>query len=349
MAERVISERVVSRRVVGSANPILKKFRNFKGSITGVCVAPILMIIALGLLFYSEKFERSSITVESLSLEKATEVTADSGMHKMQGKVEVTAPAEAPEMGDVLYYTYKKQQYEEVEETETETVTKVENGQEIEEQVERVKLVEKWVDKESESNWGEFKLGKYTIKPSGANLRLDLNKKEYTEDFGMYEEVPAGRTVEPDIGDRRLVVEYLDLDTELLVVGEISGSTVSGGEVFIITTKGDSELLSDMKGEETAMYWIMKGGSWLLLTLGMLMILGPILSLLDFIPIAGQAANCAASIVAGIIAAVIVLMGTIIIKFWYVCIALAVLGVVGLVALLVFLVAKKGGKEEEKK
>lgn len=349
MAERIISERVVSRRVVGSANPIARKFRNLKGSITGVGCGPVLIILALGVLFYGEKFQRSSKIVEQLSLETAEEVTATDGLHKMNGKPTVSTAAEAPEVGNVLYYSYAKQQYQEVEETETETVTRIEGGQEIEEEIERTKLVEKWVDMETENKWAEWKLGNYNVKTSGADLRLDLSRKEYREDLGLYFELSSGMSSIPELGDYRIVVQYLAIDTELLVVGQISGSNIgSGGEVFIITTKSDAELLSDMQTEETTLYWVTKGGSWLLLTIGLLMMLGPILSLLDFIPIAGQAANCAATVIAAVISVGIVIAGTLIIKFWWVCIALSIIGVIALVVLLIVLVAKKGGKGEVK-
>lgn len=343
MAERIISERVVSRRVIGSANPIARKFRNLKGSIAGIGCGPILMILALGTLFYGEKFQRSSKIVEQLSLETAQEVTATEGLHKMSGKPVVSTPANAPEVGDALYYSFAKQQYQEVEETEYETVTTIENGQEVEEEIERVKVVEKWVDLETENKWAEFKLGNYNVKTAGADLRLDLARKEYREDMGLYHELSSGMSITPEIGDYRKVIEYLTSDTELLIVGQISGSTISsGGEVFIITTKSDAELLSSMKTEETTLYWVSKGASWLLLTIGLLLILGPILSLLDFIPIAGQAANCAATIIAAVISVGIVLAGTLIIKFWWACLALSVIGIVVLVVLLIVLVMKKG-------
>ncbi|MBU0976203.1 MAG: TMEM43 family protein [Patescibacteria group bacterium] len=417
MAEKILSERVVSRKVIGSANPIAKKFRSFKGSFGGICIAPILIIIAFGILFYSEKFKKNSEVVEQLTLETATEVTADSGMHKIKGTPVVDTPIKAPEVGDVLYYSYKEQKYEEVEKTEEETITTIENGQEVEETIERVKLVDEWVDKESKSEWAGFKLGNYTISPNGADLELKLQKKEYMiegvaqKDYksicesaggtwlaqynecegigkticgsndgeykmcespcrhnpvmenctdvcvevctivnpGEYVDI-SGKNITPDIGDYRLVVEYLPLETEMLVIGEISGTTVSGGDTFIVSNKSDTELLSDLKGEETAMYWIMKGVVWLMLTFGFLMILGPILSLLDFIPVAGKAASCVASIIAAIVSAGIVIAGTLIIKYWFLCIALAVIGVVGLVVLLVVLMTrKKGDKVEEEK
>ncbi|MDD3647908.1 MAG: hypothetical protein PHS44_05425 [Candidatus Dojkabacteria bacterium] len=179
MAERVISERVVSSKVIGSANPIAKKFRNLKGSFGGICIAPFLIVLAFGILFYSEKFKKNSEVVEALSLETATEVTADSGMHKMKGTPVVENAVKAPEIGDVLYYSYKEQTYEEVEKTEQETITTIENGQEVEKTIERVKIVEEWVNKESKSEWAGFKLGSYTVNPSGADLELKTQKKEY--------------------------------------------------------------------------------------------------------------------------------------------------------------------------
>jgi hypothetical protein len=349
MAERVISERVVSRKVVGSANPIARKFRDIKGAFQGVCIAPVLIVLAFGLLLYSERFKKSSQIVESLTLEQANEVTASDGMHKMSGTPTVSDPAVAPEVGSVLYYHYTLEEYKEVEETETETVTKVEGGKDIEETIERVKIVPKWVELESESKWASFKLGNYSVATSGADLELDLMEKEYYEDWDGYFEVTSGMNISPELGDYRMVVTYLELDSELLVVGQISNSTVdSSGEVFIISTKSDSELLADLKTEESAIYWVMKAGTVLLLMFGFLSILGPVLSVLDIIPIAGKALNCAATVIALILSVIIVAIATVIIKFWW---AILILGVVTLagIGIGVFLLLSKGSKKGQKK
>jgi len=345
--ERIISERVVSRKVIGSANPIARKFRDIKGKIGGICAAPIFAILAFLLLFGGEKLAKSSEIVEELDLEQATSVTADSGMHKMEGTPEIVEAAVAPELGNVLYYKYTQQEYEEVEEKEYETVTKIENGQEVEETIERTKLVEKWVDGETKSAWATFKLGRYTIDPEGAKMEIDVDTKTYYENYlGEYDDSSAGRADTPDIGDRRMIVEYLPTDEQLLVVGEISGTMVKGGEAFIISNKGNEGLVSDLKSSESAVYWAMKIGAWLFFTLAILSLLGPILAMVDFIPLVGKSATCAASIIAAIIAFVIVLMGTLIIKFWYVFVILMVLGFGVLIAILILvLTRKKGGKE----
>jgi hypothetical protein len=354
--ERIISERVVSQRVIGNANPIARKFRNLKGSIGGLCIAPVLLILAFGLLFYSEKFERKSKIVESLSLEQATEAVDASGMHKVTGKANVTTPAKAPEVGNALYFNATYQEYKEVEKTEEETVTEIENGQEVEKTIERTKLVDEWTDTQSENGWAEFNVGGITIKPSGAQLEWNLTTEEYRYSTisNTYEELKAGTSITPVIGDKRLLVRYMPTDIDLLIVGEISQRSISGGDVFILSNKSDSQLISDMKTSETTMYWVLKFIVWLLLTIGIMSILGPILSVLDFIPIAGKAASCAASIFAAIISIGIVIAGSLIIKFWWLCLGLAAVGVVGLISLFLVIVLKKGGKkdmsdQEEKK
>lgn len=349
MAEKIISERVISRKVIGSANPIAKKFRNLKGSFGGICIAPFLLIIALGIIYYGETFKKHSRVVENLTLESAEEVSSGaSGLHKISGKPkdvsELISPYVGDEIGKVLYYSYAVQEYQEVEETEYETVTRIENGQEIEEEVERVKLVEKWVDEETSSKWAEFKLGNFSIEPSSANKELKFQSKEYYEDFEGFIDVTS-KNINPEIGDYRITLSYLQIDIELIVIGEISGSSISGGETFIISNKSDSELLSDLKSGETTTYWVMKAGSWFMLTMGFMMLLSPVLSLLDFIPIAGKAASCAASVVGAIFAFIIVVTATIIIKFWWAFLILAVLGIIGVIVLIVMLAAKKNDKK----
>ncbi len=347
--ERIISERVVSRKHIGKANPIARKFRKFKGSFGGICIAPVLIVLSLGLLYFGEKQKRNSILVESLSLESVEEVSYTEGMHKVKGTPKVSTAAEAPKYGDVLYYSYQKEEYQEVEETEYDTQTVIEEGEEYEDEIERVKLVEKWVSIESDSEWADFKLGNYTVNVSGADLKLDLSSKEYRRDYlsGEYYEYTGSATVDPEIGDYRIRVSYLPLETELLVVGEFTSDIIKQGEIYIITTKSDSQLISDMKTAETTTYWVMKAASWLLLTFGFLMILSPILSLLDFIPIAGKAASCLASVIAAGISLGIVVMGTLIIRYWWLFLIIGGVIVIGLVLLLILLISRKGGAKKE--
>ncbi len=346
---RIISERVVSTRSLGKNLPVVgnvkRKFDRLRGSIVGVCMAPVLIFIALATLFYGEKFKKSSKVIESLPLEQASEVVENKGMHKITGKPDITNPVEAFGVGNVLYYSFKEQRYEEVTKTETSTITRVINGEEVEETIEKTIVEDEWVTKKSESKWAEFKLGNIKIKPDLATLKVNLSLKEYKRNtWGEFEEVTGGYT--PSIGDLRIVVEYLPTDENLIVIGEISGDSISSGEVFIISNKGERALLDEIKSQETTLYWVLKFLSWLLLTFGMLSILGPILSLLDFIPVAGKAANCLAGVISAILSFVIVLVSTLILKFWWLFIVFSLIFIVLLIVVLGVLLSKKEGSKE---
>jgi hypothetical protein len=416
MSERIISENVLSTKVLGSANPIAMKFRSLKSSIGGLCIAPILIIIALVVLFYGEKFERSSETVEALSLENATEVTGKTGMHKITGQVLLVSPANKPEIGDVLYYSYKKQHYEEVEKKETKTVREIENGKEVEKEVETIKMVDEWVDKENETKWADFKLGEIKVSPEKAKIQFNFTKKvlipasgqvavnfeqicqsnggtwisAYNEcekilpsvcsqyggtynscdspcrhnantqgcmqvcvevckfvssDTTKYVEVASEESMTPKLGDYRIIFEYVPKDANLIVVGEISQNTINSGDVFIVSNKTDAELISDLKTSENIMYWALKILSWFLLTMGFASLFGPIIALLNFIPIAGKAASCAGGVVGGVLSLIIVVLGTLFIRYWWVFVVLVVVGMVVGIGLLIVQLSKRKNKK----
>lgn len=143
MGEKIIDQKVVKREDKGSAGYLGKKYRGLKDALGAMCMAPVLIVIAVGLLFYSEGFHKSSEIIGQLELKQASEVVNMTGLYKAQGMVNVDSPALAPEVGGVLYYTYVVEEYREVEETEQETQIVVEDGREIEETVETTKLVEK--------------------------------------------------------------------------------------------------------------------------------------------------------------------------------------------------------------
>lgn len=350
MAERVISERVISRKIVKSKNPLVRKFERFGAAAKGIFMGPVFFLLAIGLLIYSEGFSRSSEIISTLSLETASEVTADSGTHKLQGTaVLVNGPVNADEVGDVLYFNSKVEMYEQVKETKRETVTTVENGVEVEEVIEREVLVDKWVERSSRELWADFKLGKYTVKAASAKDKLNLEKGEYYQDFfGDYEKVAAGSTRSPELGDVRLTVNYLPLDDELIVIGDISGETISTGEVFIVSNMTDAELLTNLESAEKTQFFVLKAVAWFLLTLGFGAIFGPVLALLDFIPIAGKVANGAAGFIGAILALILVVVVSLLVKFWWLVLILCGVGFVGLIVLLVVLVGKKKDNREEK-
>lgn len=345
MSEKIVSERVVSSKKVVKEGYVQEKWGNLKESISAFCMAPILILVAVGLLFYSEGFHKSSEVLKDLSLQKATEVAGQSGLKMISGDIKISEGLEAPGVGKVLYYDLVKETYEEVEEKEYNTRTKVENGEEIEETVETTKLVEKWVTKEKvEGKWAGFGLGEIEIVPDKANLRIDFKKKQFKENEAG--ELTEASGSSPKIGDKRVIVNYLPVDAKLIVIGELKNDRIADGSEFIITDKTVDQLMSDVKGEETFWYWFLKFMIWLLFTIGMTSIVGPILALLDFIPLVGSAAKTVAGIISAVIAFIIVLIASLLIKFWWLFLIVAVLAVAGMVALLLYLWSKLKKKSQ---
>lgn len=343
MSKKVVSERVVSKKIKQKPKkslPIISKFKKFRGSLKGLCIAPFIVIAAFVLLFMSERQKADSAVVSSLELQEPASVEGQEGLVKMQGSTTILESAEAPVLGDTLYYSYTEEEYREVEKTETYTETTVENGQEIEVTKERVVLEEEWEEIESGSEWADFSIGSIDIEPAEADLKLDYESKEYEVDqlFGDYKK---GKVTNPEIGDVRMKLTYLKTDTEMIVIGEVKDDVIKSGETFIISNKDNDELVQSLESEEKTIYWVMKIASWLLLTIGIMMILSPIISLADFIPFAGKAASCAGSLVAGVISAVIVIFVTFILKFWYVFIIFGVVAIIGIALLLVFILKRK--------
>jgi len=307
-----------------------------QGAAAAACLAPVLIVIAFGLLYYSETFKKGSDVVQSLSLETAADVKGQTGMHKFTGKPVITKSVIAPNVGEVIYYSSTQQIYKEVEETETDTVTEVRDGQQIEKTVERKKLVEKWVDTATEEKWADFRMGDITVKATKSSPQLNLNEKEYRTTAGTTSEITPD-SVTPLLGDTRLLLSYLSLDGELLVVGEVSQNTVASGDVFIVSNLTDAELLASLQSVENTQFWIFKILSWLFLFMGFSSILKPLTAVLDFIPFFGGALNGVIGVVSAVLAAIIIILGGLVIKFWWVCIG----GFILLIAVAAFLIATR--------
>lgn len=346
MTEKVISERVVSQKVIGSANPLAKKIRNLKSAISGACMAPIIILVALGILYYGETFKRDSAIVSTLELQQANEVSGENGLHKITDKPTILESVNAPEVGEVLYYSSKIEHFEEATETRRETTTEVIDGKEVEKVVEKEVLVEKWVEEESSSEWAEFKLGDIEIRTSGAETKLNTKKAEYWEDlFGDFEKLDSATTKTPKLGDRRLVVTYLEVNEDIIAIGDISNDKLSNGDIFMITNKTDSELIEGLENSESTIYWVTKVVAWFMLSAGFTSIVGPMLALTDFIPLVGGMARSVAGFISAVTAFLIVVMVSILIKFWWLFIILMILLLTGMVGLFLYLQGKKEGKK----
>lgn len=303
------TERVISSRVVGSSNPIAKKFRSISGSIKGLGCGCIMLVIGLVLIYLSVfGVKEYSKILEALPLNTATDVTADAEIVKIQGEITALDPvsytyqkcADTNCFGSITtvttepsyYVSVQKQRFEIKKYTHTETRTKDVGGSEVEEQVEVTEYKEEWVTKDSDILWAELTLDE-KIKVTGSDsTRLLLDLSEKTVNNVKIENLEAlnnyGQVASSAVGSTRLVYSYLPIPeagTEFIVTGSLVNNTISAGDPFIITTLSNDELIKTLGEEENFTRLAYAIGSWVLTFLGLTMIMAPILELVNWIPL----------------------------------------------------------------
>jgi hypothetical protein len=336
MAERIISSRVIDTKVINSGGilggifgGVGNKMNDIGAAIGGLCVAPIVFILAFAGLVYGENLAKNSEIVISLPLESATEVVGQDGVKKIEGDLVVLDAVMAPQVGEVAYYDYKIEEYEEVEKKQTRKEKDIVDGKEVEKTIEETVLVEEWVEKESDSKWGEVTVGPIEIDPERASIQINFEEKRYLEsndifEEGVYQEITADN-ISAELGDRRLTVKYLPVEQKMIVVGELSQDKIVSGDTFIVTNKTDAQLISDLENSENIQYWVVKVITFILFMAAIMMLVRPVLEIVEMIPIAGTAASMAATVIAGVIAFFIVLIGSLIVKFWWLFLILSIL------------------------
>jgi transmembrane protein TMEM43 len=320
MKERVISEKVVSERVIGSSSGVSRFGRKVKGKISsrlgGVGLGLLLIIASFFVVWYSESFEKSADLVASLPVLSVEEAASSSGVIKVQGAITST-PIKAPlENKDVIYYRHTKEELEMVTVTETDTQVIERDGQDIEQTIER--LVEKptWVNKIDNDQWAEVVLdNKITVVPSGADRKISLSTIYSKEEDKMREKIEA-----------------LLPETNLLVVGEINNNKIEGGSPFIMTTQSNDSLVASLESSEKTMWWFLKLATLLLFGFGLYSVFGPLLLILDAIPILGNIGKTGLFVVTMLIGLIFTVLSSIIIAFWYIILIVLVV----LVAYLIY-------------
>lgn len=264
---------------------------------------------------------QNPLTIEYKYCEaNATSQTAE----KIKEKCMLPANTPAKSINNLLYYSVKYERYEQHLETEheTQTVTKP-DGQEYQETVETKKLVEGWHTIKTDSKWTKFTIGGITIDPINAKTVL---KYEELTDRNVYIPNATPNFFEPDylekasaqVGDTRITIKYIPSNTTMLVVGKIRDNSISSinSDTFVISNYDKSALVRTLQQNEKTARWGMRILSWALYTFGFMLILGPILALLDFIPIVGSLGRGLTFIISGLISAILVAIGVLLVKYF---------------------------------
>lgn len=333
-------ERIVSQQVLGSSNPIARFGRSVSSSVSGIFFGIILIIASFGLMWWGEQQPEYSKVVAALPLLQEAPVT-QTGLIKLQAQPAVTQVLIEPKTNaPVLYYHYLKQEYKKVKEVKQETRIIQQDGKDVQQVIEHDEYVDKWVDLVSDKKWAAFRLSNLNITPTNADLHVTLKK--------IYElEQPVVGAVQPPTGSTpdlypatktREIVMGITPDTQLLVVGEALTGSIVGGKPFIISDKSSDALIAEMKSTESTIYWGLKFAAWLLMTIGFVLLFGPISVVLNILPGLGKAFNGILFIVFGVLSAILVALGTIVIRYWW-----AVLIVI--IALIIFAISKSRGSK----
>ena len=337
-------ERVVSETNIGSSNPIARYGRDLVSSIKGIGTGFIMVLIGFVILYYSVGMKESSGTVAKLALTPADQVaTTQVGLVKISGKPSVPSALAAPKTSEsVIYYKYTTEEYRKVEQTKTSYKTVQKDGQDVQQTVETKEYVDTWVPVTTTEKWNTFKLGAVTVDPKSANGNYNLKSIYDQETVAPVAANPtlitpityAGKTANAfPITKTREKVVGVPADQNIIVIGEVANGTISAGDPFIVSNKSDAEIVKDLKSSENLKFWLMKGAAWFFLAFGLMSIFGPVFALLNILPGVGSALSGIMFVVFAIVSAILVALGSLVIKFWYVFIGLVVVAIIAAITM----------------
>lgn len=361
-----MTEKVIATKVLGSANPIAKKFRSIKNAFAGVGIGIVLVIVGLFLIFQSVYgVKEFSKIVAGLSLKTVTEAGLnDAELVKLKGKVEKATPIAyefekcvtrdcyswqntKEKLPQALYLQVEKQRFEVVKHVRTETRTTEFAGQETEETVEITEYKEEWVTKETTSRWAAFSFGDLAIKPSEKTKLMTNTTSAEVANIKIDNLGPLNnyaQEVSSEVGATRLVYTYLPYSESLpeyIVVGKVVNKTIESGEPFIVSDKSDEQIIKALEDEENTARAGFAFFSWLATFIGLSMLLAPILELVSWIPLVGKAAKFVAGLIALVTATILVGTSWLILKFWW----LILIIIIVVIGLAIFLVVKSASKK----
>lgn len=321
--------------IAGNAQKIIK----------GIAVGIVAILVALFLTYNSVNGVReTSVEVANLSLQSVEEARETRGLVKVFGEVSTDSPLSieiirceetfclTPEIAfsqdNLIYVDVDFQRFEVVREIE-------ESEQSGNSVSEKVSYTNEWVTKDERTDWADVEIDGVDLAIDDARTIID-RESETVEDVvieGLTAIETYGRSPEADepaFGTTRAVVRFIKQDSrEYTVVGEMRGDGLSSGDPFIVTDSSDSQLVSQLGGEESTQRWVMRFIAFALLTFGFTSMLSPILVFTDMIPVAGKAARSLATLISAIIAGIIVLLTVFLLNYWWIILLLVMAIIAG--------------------
>lgn len=326
-------ERFIGRRIKHSvektmdfANPLTGKIEGAKkgciDSVGGVVLGFLLFFLAFIPTYCSAKVKEQSKQIARMELQTPDEVRNGSGMVMIHGTPEEIDPISPPlECEDIerdtelFWYHFLLKEYRQHEETRSSTMP---GGEEAED----VYMVEDWEDVREETRIAGFRLGDIQIRPADARTEFD--------DFRQCEDKERER-----LGAQWLTLEYILPEEvgEVYVIGNLSNNRISSGTPFIVSDKEPERLASTLAAEEKTTRFLLTAVGVILFFISFNLIIGPLLYLLQMVPVIGSGLRAFIGFLSLILSVVLVLLLQVLIRYWWVIVIIFV-GVVLLIATL---------------
>ncbi|PJZ69564.1 hypothetical protein CH373_08585 [Leptospira perolatii] len=132
-------------------------------------------------------------------------------------------------------------------------------------------------------------------------------------------------------GCERVSVSVMPVPTEAMTfIGSISGSSIgkftsAEGNKFLNASVGDfNSTMKDIASDDSTKRWIGRFIAFIMMFSSFNLLIGPVTTLLSFIPFLGDLGKAAIQIVLGVVAFVITGITILLVKFWYIWLILGV-------------------------
>jgi len=192
--------------------------------------------------------------------------------------------------------------------------------------------------------WANFKIGSIQVRPKGANPVGEETVWTGYKPRGMSSfEEGGGSGRSAQVGDQKKTIEVLDARKPVIVLGDMASDGISGGRSFVVSTLAETATSQALHTEYKVAYWLMKGGAVLAIGIGILMIFGPLTTLVGYVPLVGNQLTGLFGVFAFFFAIVAVGLVTLFIKAFWILVVLAAIGIVVLVIAGVVTPRRRGG------
>lgn len=315
-------------------NPFTRKLKDISNSFVGLVWGVVLFFVSLALLYMSfQGVEERSVYVATLDEYQGQEIKdGDDGEAIFTGEVtdglydlELT-----DENGDLQYALNSLLFYEidyQILEVEKDVERQQTNeGAENPEYTDIEVYEEEWNTFNTVTFSAEFKLEDVeVVKIDEFDFELDT-ENETVEDVYVADaprpETYGQENLSDKIGTVRAKISYYTVDNDLTVVGEKDGDKIEPGTVSLVADMDKEDLVVSLQESEEGSRLGFRMLAWGLMTLALYLFVGPLLELIEMIPLVGKAAKTASFFIAVIMAGTIVWMTVFIINYWYIILGL---------------------------